>query len=57
MTSDLVMVNIALWNPLLLELFWIFSKLYTYITGLLKMYMWNFDAEQIFLYKMTAFLT
>ena len=36
---------------------WIFSTLCRYVTGVLKMCMKKFDAEKIFLDKLTWFLT
>ena len=36
---------------------WIFSALYRYVTDILKMCMKKFDAEKIFLEKLTGFIT
>ena len=45
------------WNHSSSSFSWIFPNLYTYFTDIVKMCMWEFDAERILYDKMTGFLT
>ena len=47
----------TLWNQLLLQLLLDLSKLCTYVTDIVKLRMWEFNAEKVLFDKLAGFLT